>query len=177
MKINIRARNMDLTEALKEHTEKKLQKLDRFFDHIQEISIEFHLESVANAEARQIAQATVFASGTVIRAEESSEKIYHSVDTLIDKLEVQLKKYKEKLRDNKRGSATKRSLKSGKASSVSKLHHEEKRLYRPKPMSTEEAAEQLLLEKLPFLVFRNSTTEKINVVYPIRGSEIGLIEP
>jgi len=96
MKITVKAHHATITKALREYAEKKIERLTRFFDQIQEIVIDLQIANVANENETHIASATVFASGTQLRAEESTKSMYASIDGLLDKLEVQLKKYKAK---------------------------------------------------------------------------------
>ncbi|NQY75268.1 MAG: ribosome-associated translation inhibitor RaiA, partial [Candidatus Margulisbacteria bacterium] len=68
MKINVRTHGVDLSAPLKEYTEKKMEKLSRFYDNIQEIVVELHLTENADNSQRQQAMATLWASGTILRA-------------------------------------------------------------------------------------------------------------
>lgn len=183
MEIKVRTHHLDITPSLKEYAYKKMEKLEKFFDNIQEIVIELNVESVSETEQRQVAMGTIWASGTVIRAKESSSTMYASIDLVFDKLEKQLRRYKEKLRDSRRGS-NKRSitesspLSSGAEAPVRRLtRQKEEKLYIPKPMDPEEAAEIVETQALDFLVFRNIQNEKVSVVYPIGDGEFGVIEP
>lgn len=171
MLITIKTHHVKVTKALKAHAEKKLQKLERFFDNIQEIVVDLDVEGVANENEQQTSRATIWASGTIIRATESSSDMYASIDVLMDKLEVQLKKHKEKLRNHKRGNIHHSTTQKNQRVVTSK--GEER--FIPKPMGVEDAVNILQSENLSFLMFRN-LKERVCTVYPLGNNEIGLIE-
>lgn len=181
MLLTIRAHHVSVTAALKEYAQKKMEKLEKFFTNIQEIIIELDVIDSADSNHSQIAMATVFASGTTIRAKEASKDLYASLDLLFDKVEGQLKKYKDKLKDHK-GRGDKRNFQSFSIQEppkhAEKNHrHELKPRYVSKPMYAEDAAYTLDVEHLDFLVFRNADTDQINVIYPLASGDYGLIEP
>ena len=68
MKFNVKAHHVEITEALKEYAQKKMDKLERFFENIQEIVLDLNISDNSDENQRQIASATIFASGTIIRA-------------------------------------------------------------------------------------------------------------
>ena len=160
---------------------KKYQKWTGFFANIQEIVIDFDILKNKDDTERQYASATVWASGTILRAQETSETLYASIDSIFDKLEKQLKKYNEKLKERKVSSDNKlfaqtKNVKTNENSNHKKSHLQT-REYRPKPLSPEDAASIIIEEHLDFLMFRNSTTEEINVIYPTNSGEFELMEP
>ncbi len=172
MKMIIKAHSISITKALKAHAESKLQRLERFFDAIQEIVVDLDISGSSKDSEQHVASATIFASGTIIRAEEASSSMYASIDVLIDKLESQLKKHKEKLRDHKRSSVPRSS---DTPSSKVVLSNATEPRYVAKPMDPEDAI--LILEKdnLSFLAFRD-LHERVCVIYPLGGDQFGLIE-
>ena len=96
MQINITGHRMDVTPALRAFTEEKLDKLERHFDQITAIHVTFDVEKL-----RQIAEATIHVAKGELHASSESEDLYAAIDTLIDKLDRQLIKHKEKLRDHR----------------------------------------------------------------------------
>lgn len=92
MQINITGHRMDVTPAIRAFTEEKFQRLERHFDHITAIHVVFDVEKL-----RQIAEATVFISKGEMHASSESEDLYAAIDSLVDKLNRQLMKHKEKL--------------------------------------------------------------------------------
>lgn len=91
MQINITGHHIDVTPALRAFTEEKFDKLERHFDHITSINVVLNVEKL-----RQIAEATVHVAKGELHASAESEDLYTAIDTLIDKLERQLSKHKEK---------------------------------------------------------------------------------
>lgn len=96
MQINITGHRLDVTPALRAFTEEKFDKLERHFDHITSINVIFDVEKL-----RQIAEATVFVARGELHASSESEDLYAAIDTLIDKLDRQLIKHKEKIRNHR----------------------------------------------------------------------------
>ena len=73
-----------------------MSKLDTIFDKIEEIQVDLDVETFPNEEDRQIVSATVLVPGSALIAKESSKDLYASIDVMVDKLQRQLKKYKDK---------------------------------------------------------------------------------
>ena len=136
------------------------------------------ISKTSNEDDQQCASATLHVSGTVIRATEHSSSMYASVDLLMDKLEVQLKKYKEKLRDEHKRNTSHKHLNISNKLTRYNNHRSHKKGPRfiKKPMTPEEAALVIEEDHIPFLVFRNIENEQINVIYPQENNEYGLIE-
>ena len=122
--------------------------------------------------------ATVLVPGSVLRAKEESKDVYSSVDMLYDKLEKQISKFKEKLRDNNRKGNNRRSGQNGRPKVVSNKTKKVKQdRYVKKPMHVEDAVDIMDLNGFNFLVFRNAESEEINVIYEEDDGELNLIEP
>lgn len=92
MHINITGHRMDVTPAIRAFTEEKFQRLERHFDHITAIHVTYDIEKL-----RQIAEATIFVAKAELHASSEAEDLYAAIDTLVDKLNRQLMKHKEKL--------------------------------------------------------------------------------
>ncbi len=181
--IIIKSHDIEMTKSLKEYVEKKISKLDHFFDKIQEVQVDLDIEAIPNEESRQVASATVLVPGGALIAKDSSKDLYASIDGMTDKLQRQIKKHKDKLRLKNRQKAmkTKRdiqriSLNVGGETPSTQPKEDPSKFYVPRPMHPEDAA--LILEDLdqPFLVFRNAQGEKINVIYITDDGQFGLIE-
>jgi ribosome hibernation promoting factor len=89
MQIQITGQGLEITDAIRSYTEKKLKRITTIADKINHVHVTFHLEKM-----NQIAEANISVPGSQIHAEASSENIYESIDKLIDKLSRQVKKYK-----------------------------------------------------------------------------------
>lgn len=96
MQINFTGHNVDITPALRAFAEEKFSKLERHFDKITSISVVLDVEKL-----RQIAEATIFVSKAEIHASSESDDMYAAIDLLIDKLNRQLIKHKEKMKDHR----------------------------------------------------------------------------
>lgn len=96
MQINFTGHNVDITPALRLYTEDKLNKLERHFDKITSIHVIFDVEKLS-----QIVEASIMVAKGELYARSESEDMYASIDSLIDKLDRQLIKHKEKVRDHR----------------------------------------------------------------------------
>ena len=97
MKLLIQGNNIAVTESIHDYVEQKLEKAVKHFQNITS-KVDVHLSVARNSriERKHKAEVTVFANGTVIRAQEGSENLYASIDMVADKIARQLRKYKEK---------------------------------------------------------------------------------
>ncbi len=98
MQINVTGRHVDITDSLKSYVENKFQRLERHFEHINNTHVILSVE-----KERQKAEATVHVNRGNLFADNEQEDMYAAIDGLIDKLDRQLKKHKEKLTDHHRG--------------------------------------------------------------------------
>jgi putative sigma-54 modulation protein len=177
MDISVTFRHMQPTESLKNYAEEKVSKIKRYLD----VPLEAHV--VLSVEKfRHIADVTLSVNGTWIKGIEETEDMYSAIDQVMDKLEKQVKKYLSKVRnrrtENRKGEETLGTEETeeevafgleGPSIEVEKMI--------AKPMDPEEAAMQLSNSQQDFIVFRNSRSEKINVIYKRKDGNLGLIEP
>ena len=101
MQLNITGHHVELTESLKEYVSSKLERLERHFDHISNVQVTLSVQKV-----RQIAEATLHISGADIHATAEQEDMYAAIDLLVDKLDRQILKHKEKNVDRMHGAST-----------------------------------------------------------------------
>ena len=172
MNVIIKSHHVEITNALKEYAQKKIDKVEHFFDQIQHITINLNIEGTHSLNESQVASAIIKSSGAVITAKEKSPDMYSSIDLLIDKLVVQLKKYKEKLKKHK-GNLPLSNIPT--KASNQKKETESIQHYIPKPMGTEDAVLILEEKHLNFLVFRD-LKERVCVIYRTDSGEYELIE-
>lgn len=97
MQINITGHHVDLTESLQNYVESKFEKLERHFDNMTNVHVILSVEKL-----RQKAEATIHISGADLYADSEEEDMYTAIDLLVDKLDRQVKKHKEKLTDHHR---------------------------------------------------------------------------
>ena len=101
MQLNITGHHIDLTDSLKDYVSTKLQKLERHIDSISNVQV-----TLSVLKQRQIAEATLHISGADIHGTAEHEDMYASIDMLVDKLDRQILKHKEKKVDRAHGAAT-----------------------------------------------------------------------
>ena len=173
MKLNFTGKNMDVTEALKDVTNKKLGKLGKYFQEDIQGDVVFSTE-----KNRQIIEVTINLPGTILRAEESSDDMYVAIDKAIDVLERQIRKHKTKLQRRYNNGETIRF------ENIMPLEEEDDRpkvvkikRFDMKPMNVEEAILQMELLRHNFFVFMNADSDDLNVLYKRKDGNYGLIEP
>jgi len=175
MKLNFTGKNMEITDALRDVTEKKLGKLDKYFQKDIEGNVTFSSE-----KNRKIIEVTINLPGTIIRAEESTDDMYVSIDKTVDVLERQIRKYKTKLQKRYKNNETIRfenvvPLPVEDDSEKPKLV--KRKRFGLKPMSSEEAILQMELLRHNFYVFLDSDNDEVSIVYKRKDGNYGLIEP
>ena len=177
MQIILKGKNIELTDALRGYALEKIGKSDRYFQWASKIEIELSVEMNPSIAESQGAEVTVFANnGPSIRANAKSPDMYASIDEIADKLEKQLKKYKEKIEaKNHKESIRKIMLEERAEAGVSKVVKVKQFVI--KPMSIEEAAMQMEVLGHDFFLFTNVDTEQPNVIYKRKNGDYGLIEP
>lgn len=160
---------MDLTKTLKDYTEEKIGKFEKYLGNITEAVVTLSVEKY-----RHKAEVLMKVDGLLIQAESITGEMYASIDEVVDKLERQIKKYKEKIvsqRKNKNKSVTPEEG----VRSVPLII--KKKAFDIKPMGVEEAAMQMDLLDKDFFVFTNASSGDINVLYKRTDGNLGLIEP
>lgn len=178
MKLQIFADSeVELSEIAKEYVENKINKLSRYLPSIQEAKVEISRERAKQPEQRFIVQATLDCKGVLIRAEEKSRDIRTAVDKVSNVLSKRIQRYKGKLYDKGRGISLARQearLESEQEApkKVVKTKH-----FLIKPMSLEEAINQMELLGHDFFLFIDSDSEKLNLLYRRRDGNYGLIQP
>lgn len=174
MKITITGRNLSLTDGLKNGVEKKLGKLDKFFQAETPCNV-----TLSTQKDMQKIEVTIPVKGSVIRAEEATEDMYQSIDLVVDVLERQIRKYKNKLIQRHQAGS---DFSSEFIDEKPAQDEEEIKIVRTKhidlkPMTAEEACLQMELLGHSFFVFQDGNTGKVNVVYKRKDNSYGLIEP
>lgn len=173
MNINFVGKNIEITEALKSVTMDKFSKLDKYFEKDVNGTATFSKEG-----NREIIEVTIEVPGSIIRVEEHSEDMYASIDLAIDVLERQVRKYKDKLQDQKR---SRDSIRFDNIQSLKEEDKDEKKIVRRKafgmkPMMEEEAILQMELLRHNFFVFLDADSNQVNVLYKRKDGNYGMIE-
>ena len=187
MDVTVKGRNISVTEALERYAFEKVERVAKFFDDERSASraeVELMHERNPSVSEPEVAEATLFINGAVLKAREASQDMYASIDRMSDKLERQVRRYRGRQIDRWHG-----QIKSSQPESLVEpepfLVEEEElearivrtKQFQMKPMSAQEAVLQLELLDHDFFVFTSADTGDINVVYRRRDGDYGLIEP
>ena len=176
MRIIISGKNIDITDGLRQAVEDKLSKLERYFTPETDIIV-----TLSIGKERQKIEVTIPVKGNIIRSEQVSNDMYVSIDLVEEVIERQLKKYKNKIIDQKQSAP---SLQNFQKEYIEKEIEDDEdvkiirtKRFGMKPMYPEDACVQMELLGHNFFVFQNAETEEVNVVYKRKGNTYGLIEP
>ena len=192
MKLLIHGRNLEITPALRDYTQTKLERAtSHFADVVREADV--HLSVARNPRVpQQTAEVTVFANGTVIRAQERSENLYASIDLAAGKLARQLRRWKERHSDHHHShghsashtpstdvvndaSPVEGSLLQGREAELPDPGVRRKYFAMP-PMGLEEARRQLDLIDHDFYLFREKESDQLQVIYRRNHGGYGVIQ-
>ncbi|MBC6423387.1 MAG: ribosome-associated translation inhibitor RaiA [Hormoscilla sp. SP5CHS1] len=187
MKLVIQGKNIEITKAIREYVQEKIEKAVSHFEQFTtEVDVNLSVAHNSRIKANQTAEVTIYANGKVIRSEESSEDLYASIDVVADKIARRLRKYKEKREDKQK--KTVKTIEAVEETPVvsdlmgSRTPSLPSGVVRTKyfampPMTVEEALEQLQLVGHDFFMFRNAETREINVMYERNHGGYGLLMP
>jgi putative sigma-54 modulation protein len=190
MKLVIQGKNIEITDAIHNYVHQKIEKAANHFQNLT-TEIDVHLSVARNPRInpKQTAEVTIYANGSVIRAEESSENLYASIDLVADKIARQLRKFKEKRSDKTHAKPkAERVLNEPINESFGgdlvvngdvllPAEVVRTKYFAMPPMTVQEALEQLDLVDHDFYMFRNSETGEINVIYERNHGGYGVIQP
>lgn len=178
MNLIFAGQNIDVTDALKNVTVEKLEKLNKYFHDDINGTVTYSTES-----DRHTVEITINLPRTIIRVEEQTYDMYESLDRAVDVLERRIRKHKSKLQTKYRNAENQ----SIRFENIAALEKEEKESDEPKivktkrfflkPMTSEEAVLQMDLLGHNFFVFMDGETGETNVVYKRKDGNYGLIEP
>ena len=177
MRLQVKGKNVEVTDAIRSYAEAKLAKLERHLNDPTRVEVELAVERNPSIADNQVAEATVWTKAPVLRARESSTDMKASIDQLADKLQRQVQRYKSKRRrrNNRHDSPAEEPIPvvadEGEPVIV------KSKQFPVGPMTPEEAVLQLELVGHDFFVFQSADTDVVNVVYRRRDGNYGLIEP
>jgi putative sigma-54 modulation protein len=171
MNIIVTGRHLEITPALRSYVEKKIIRFDRYLSNISEAIVTLYVEKY-----RHKAEVLLKVNGVLIQAEGITGDVYASIDEVTEKLERQIKKYKEKLVSHRKTEGKAGFAEEAAPPAEGGRIIKNKR-FELKPMSPDEAAMQMELLDKPFFVFTNDGSGEINVIYRRNDGNFGLIEP
>jgi putative sigma-54 modulation protein len=175
MQTSVTFKNIDPSDNLRSYVSGKLDRFDRFLDNPAEASVVLSVEKF-----RHIAEIKITGDRLNINGKEETEDMYSAIDMVLDKLEKQIKKSKQKIREHRGGGKARvadamvgepmvRDEEGTKQVKVQYIDY--------KPMDVDEAVMQMDLVTNNFLVFTNAKTDRINVLYRRKDGHYGLIQP
>ncbi|AQS57085.1 MAG: ribosome-associated translation inhibitor RaiA [Novibacillus thermophilus] len=187
MQYNIRGHNIEVTAALRDYVEKKLSRVEKYFNTAPTAPANVSLSVLKDEHTVEV---TIPFPGVLLRAEETSGDMYASIDLVVEKLERQIRKYKTRVNRKARQNGSLRTLfkenglNGSPPSAVDAEETDESEFeivrtkrFTLKPMDVEEAILQMDMLGHNFFVFSNSSTNEVNVVYKRKDGRYGLIEP
>ena len=183
MRLQVKGKNVEVSEAIRTYAEEKLGRLDRQLADPTRVELELAVEKNPSISANHVAEATVWTKGPVLRAKEASSDMRASIDLLVDKLERQVSRYREKRQDRRHGDPHRNGGHGAAEAATYRKTNEggpvivKTKQFSLHPMSAEEAVNQLELVGHDFFVFRNEESNEINVIYRRNDGGYGLIEP
>ncbi len=177
MNVIINGRHLEITPALRSYAEEKIGRFDKYLSNINEAVVTLSVDKY-----RHKAEVLLKVNGVKIQAEGKTDEVYSAIDQVVDKLEKQVVKYKEKQHDYRKGEKKTVEMPgagvqlpaAGNVGSGAIIKHKR---FDMKPMSAEEAVNQMELLDKDFFVFTNEKSADINVVYRRNDGNYGLIEP
>ena len=185
MDVTITGRHMEVTDALRTYVESGLERIRHHFDRLIDVDVVLRVE-----KHRHIAEINLRANGLRVHSKETSADMYVSVDAVLQKLDKQVRKYKDRI--NRHQPRRARETRDYHHQVIELVHHADEdadRAATPRhqivqreklsmePMSVDDATMQLELIDDLFLVFSNAETQQVNVLYARNDGTYGLIEP
>ncbi|MEN6475269.1 MAG: ribosome-associated translation inhibitor RaiA [Syntrophaceae bacterium] len=170
MHIDITFKNVDPSEALKDYATKRLSKIGKYIDRPAEAHVILSVEKI-----RHKAEVTLNADGVIVNAVEITEDLYSAIDMVMDKVERQIKKHKQKLQERKGAVRTVTETPADSEDRSPRVIREKE--YFVKPMSVEEAVLQIGVSGKEFLIFQNTDSKQINLIYKRTDGDWGVVEP
>lgn len=178
MQVSVTFKHLDPTDAIRSYAEEKVKKINKYVDNAIEANVVLSVQKF-----RHTAEVNLMANGVPVSGTESTEDMYSSIDKVMDKIEKQLRRYKDKIKKHKPRNEpavasfdeaiyAAESFEGESEPDVIKMEN-----YQVKPMSVDEAVMQIDLLHQDFLVFTNASNGKVSVIYSRKDGNYGLIEP
>lgn len=185
MDVRISGKNIEITDAIRDYVEKRLNRLDKYLSKVVDAHVTLYVEKIEH-----VAVVTIQKSRLTVHGEERGEDLYACIDKVVDKLVTQLRRHKDRIKNhNSRRRDRSRDEEVDLNLQVDVLHggdvdgaSDEPRIihtdrFALKPMSADEAVLQMDLMNQDFLVFSNTASQSVNVIYRRKDGHYGLIAP
>ncbi|MCJ8007629.1 ribosome hibernation-promoting factor, HPF/YfiA family [Lederbergia wuyishanensis] len=181
LKFQIRGENIEVTEAIRDHVEKKVGKLERYFNETPEANV--HVNLKVNPDKRSKVEITIPIPQLTLRAEEVNNDMYAAIDLIVDKLERQIRKHKTKVnrKFREKGNGIEFFNTNVNGAAAFEEDDDEMTIVRTKrfdlkPMDSEEAVLQMNMLGHSFFIYTDAETDGTNIVYRRKDGKYGLIE-
>ncbi|MEW4307895.1 ribosome hibernation-promoting factor, HPF/YfiA family [Rossellomorea marisflavi] len=187
---NIRGENIEVTPAIREHVEKKISKLERYFNETPDANVHVNLKVYPDKNTKT--EVTIPMPNLVLRAEERNTDMYAAIDLIVDKLERQIRKHKTRVNRKMREKGSPKEFFAAQEDlgnvapngvaepDVDELEDDTEvvrtKNFNLKPMDSEEAILQMNMLGHTFFIFTDAETNATNIVYKRRDGKYGLIE-
>lgn len=175
MQTSVTFKNIDPSDSLSEYVSHKLDRFDKFLDNPAEANVVLSVEKF-----RHIAEINITGDRLNIYGKEETADMYSAIDMVLDKIEKQLKKNKDKIKEKRSGAKSKMKASGQEAVMPAEAEDRSQVVLEHidyKPMDVEEAILQMDLLENQFFVFTNARTERVNVLYRRKDGNLGLIQP
>ncbi len=179
MELQITGKNVEISPDVRQYIERKLSRLNRHLRNIMEFKVEITEEKTKSPQQHFVVQATIDSSGTLFRSQERGENLFVAIDKVAEVMDRQIERYKGKLYGKGRGSSLVRGglaeegvEEEDRVSKVVKIKR-----FEVKPMSVDEAIEQMELLGHDFFLFFDADDERLNLLYRRKDGNYGLIKP
>jgi len=175
MQTSVTFKNIDPSDHLRDYVSDKLNRFDKFLDNPAEANVVLSVEKF-----RHIAEIHIIGDRLKINGREETNDMYSAIDMVLDKMEKQIKKNKQKVRKRKGGAKAQDIVMGFQESATFDDEPEREIIVKTieyKPMDVEEAVMQLDLSDDNFIVFNNARTDQINVIYRRNDGHYGLVQP
>jgi putative sigma-54 modulation protein len=175
MQTSVSFRNLEPSEHLKAYVSEKLNRFDKLLDNPAEAGVVLVVE-----KHRHIAEVNITGDRLTINGKEETGDMYSAIDMVLDKLEKQIKRSKQKIRERRTGAKGQtRTIREEPAPRTEEDFVREVKIESldAKPMDVEEAVLQMDLNDQSFLVFTNARSSQINVIYRRKDGHYGLVQP
>ncbi len=174
MNIAVTFKHIDSSDAIRQYAESKFQKLEKYLSNIMDVHITLSIERVDHKESG-VAQIKLTAKNLTVNAEEKSADIYSAIDLLLEKVESQIKKHKEKMR-------RKEHVEEGaglfsETDDDSALDIAIKDDYERQPLTVKEALHKLEKRNKDFIIFKNKESSRVSFIYRGDDGEISMVTP
>jgi putative sigma-54 modulation protein len=186
MEMHVTGKNLELTPEAREYISRKMGKINRFLPSILSFDVVASQEQTRSPSQRFVVQVTLDSNGTLIRGEERGQDVHSAVDKVFEVMSRQIEHYKGKLPYAKAKGSRTPSIRTSttevveseaaKAEETGPKIVKNKR-FEVKPMSLDEAIDQMQLLGHDFFLYYDPDVNKMNLIYKRKDGNLGLIEP